>query len=265
MNAYEQKQEARRERLTAAAEAAAAESAARFAAADRIARVVDGQPILIGHHSEGHARADARRIDNHMRKGIEADNQTKRLARAAQAVGTGGISSDDPDAVTKLRDELAQAEALQAKMVAVNKAIRSKDPRATLSGLGYSDEQITTYLTPDRWQGYIGYPSYRLSNNNANIRRIKARIAELEELHARQQAAADSGAAPTETVIGGVTITEDVADNRILLQFAKMNGARDICRRYGFVWSPSRTAWVRKLHNGARYAAECAARDIAKL
>lgn len=65
-----------------------------FERAHEIMRMIPpGQPILIGHHSERHARADQKRIDNGIRKGIEegkkADHWQHRAAvNEVKAAGT---------------------------------------------------------------------------------------------------------------------------------------------------------------------------------
>jgi hypothetical protein len=145
MNTYEQKQEARRERLAARAERLAEKSQQAFA---RSSRAMDGipfgQPILVGHHSEGRHRAALKRSDNAMRQCCELLKQANETARRAESIGSGGISSDDPDAVTKLEQRLAELEAKRIK-------IKARD-----------------------------HESWELSNLAANIRRIKQRIAELK-------------------------------------------------------------------------------------
>lgn len=97
--------------------------------------------------------------------------------------------------------------------------------------------------------GRTGFPDYALQNNNANIRRIKQRI---EDLSKR----------PTEDAerqVKGVRVIEDAGENRMCLVFPGKPepDVRKNLRGHGFVWSPSRGAWVRKLNNGARYAAQC--------
>lgn len=74
MNHYERKQEARRERLLAAAERAEAQSEAAYKRADlreEASGIPFGQPILVGHHSERRHRAAIKRADNAMRASIE--------------------------------------------------------------------------------------------------------------------------------------------------------------------------------------------------
>ena len=62
-----------------------------------------------------------------------------------RSVGTGGISSDDPQAVEKLEAKLAALEKHQELMKAANSAIRMKDPTkgdAKLAELGYTPEEL---------------------------------------------------------------------------------------------------------------------------
>jgi len=102
--------EHRAERLGARAERLGAEAAARFAAADAIAaRFAFGQPILVGHHSERGARADQRRIENHMDKGCEAAAAARASERAAKVAGRGERYRSNPR-VTAERIERAEAE-----------------------------------------------------------------------------------------------------------------------------------------------------------
>lgn len=247
MNRYEEKQEARRERLERAADKARAESQQRFGIADRIGSFIPlGQPILVGHHSERRHRRDLEKIDNNMRKGLEASKRADQLEHLAATIGTHGISSDDPDAIAKLKAQIDSLEAWQDMARATNKLVRKND-RAGLLALGHTEERIAQLLTPDRFQGFAGYA---LTNNGANIRRLKARITELEARAAR---------APMETIAGdGWEIREDVDDNRISISFdVKPDRAMlDALRSAGFKWSPTRGAHVRMTSNAAIYHAK---------
>ncbi len=80
--------EARVDRFSRYADNAQRSSDAAFTQADGIASHIPfGQPILVGHHSERHARADAKRIENGMRKGIaEADRASYWKRRIASAI-----------------------------------------------------------------------------------------------------------------------------------------------------------------------------------
>lgn len=63
-------------RLETFADHAAGRSDAAFSLAHTISDAIPlGQPILVGHHSERHARRDASRIDNAMRAGVEQSHK----------------------------------------------------------------------------------------------------------------------------------------------------------------------------------------------
>ena len=124
------------------------------------------------------------------------------------AVGCAGIASDDPDALAQLQDKLAKREARQQAMKDANKAQRGS------------------------------FKTWQLSNNNAEIRRLRQRIEQIEKLHS---------AAPIERAGDGWRMFED--DGRIQISFDGKPAAelRQLCKGAGFVWSPSRCAWVRKV------------------
>src|SRR5690606_39184261 len=129
MRDYEQRKAARIERLRARAAAARAQGNERIDAARQLAeRIPLGQPILVGHHSERRARRDAERIRNGFTRGFERLKLADELDRRARAAEQNtAISSDDPDAVEKLRAELAKQEAFHARWKAINKALNLKD------------------------------------------------------------------------------------------------------------------------------------------
>jgi len=220
-NWYELKQEERRERYEKLAEKALKEAAAAHKAADQISSFIPlGQPILVGHHSEGRHRRDLVRIRRNTQKAFEAQDKSEYYSRRAASVGTGGISSDDPDAIDKLKARLAELEEHHAQMKAANK------------------------------QAPGTYPGYSLQNSNANLRRIRERIAALEKAATRQS---------SEIKTPGLTIRQDVDENRVMLIFEAIPPPeiRALCKKQGFRWSPSRKAWVRFLNNAGIWAAEC--------
>ena len=105
----------RAERLTSAAERAAAEASSRFATADRLGeRFAGGQPILVGHHSEAGARRDQSRMHNNMRAGIAAQDKASRLEDAAATANTRATQSESPvtigNRVARLEAELRDIE-----------------------------------------------------------------------------------------------------------------------------------------------------------
>ncbi|MBU2816259.1 hypothetical protein HF282_01955, partial [Acidithiobacillus ferrooxidans] len=106
--------------------------------------------------------------------------------------------------------------------------------------------------TPDV-MGTVGFASYSLSNNNANIRRLEERIQVLEKAQALED---------RETPYAWGTIRENKEINRIQFRFdGKPDEAvRDLMKSSGFRWAPSEGAWQRQWTGNAVYAA----RDVIK-
>lgn len=256
LNRYEQKQADRKARQAARAAKLRAQADEIHARTRReLSAIPFGQPILVGHHSEGRHRRLLARAQASTSKAFGIANQADELARRA-ATESNAISSDDEDAVTKLQAKLTSLEAAQTKMVAANKCVRKGD-RAGLVALGFTEQQAEDLFKPDL-AGRIGFASYALSNNNANIHATKARLARLQKVAQERQAiAAGEKAAPEPKNFTGGKLVEDIDDNRLCLIFDAKPAAPIIAelKGRGFKWSPSRGAWVRMLNNTARYQA----------
>lgn len=183
-------------------------------------------------------------------RNLEEWNYIQGLLDKIRSVGTGGISSDDPQAVEKLEAKLATLEKHQEMMKAANAAIRMKDPAkgdAKLAELGYTPEDIAKLRAPD-FCGRIGYPAYALQNNNANIRRIRGRIAELKKRTENT---------PEGWEFDGGRVVVNTAENRLQIIFDGKPDAdiRTELKGEGFRWAPSQGAWQRQLTDNAMRAA----------
>ena len=183
-------------------------------------------------------------------RNLEEWNYIQGLLDKIRSVGTGGISSDDPQAVEKLEAKLAALEKHQELMKAANVAIRMKDPTegdAKLAELGYTPEDIAKLREPD-FCGRIGYPAYLLQNNNANIRRIRGRI---EELKKRTENT------PEGWEFDGGRVVVNTTENRLQIIFDGKTDAdiRTELKGEGFRWAPSQGAWQRQLTDNAMRAA----------
>lgn len=241
--------EAKRERYGEMSDKAIKESAREFKRGDMSEAATGipfGQPILVGHHSEGRHRRTIERAHNAMRRGIEAEKKAGHYAEKAESYGKSGISSDDPEAVVKLREKLTGMEERQAQMKAANKLVKKKDFDGLVKMFGSA---VATQLTTANCFGGFGFEAYQLSNNNANMRRIRQRIKTLEQTTARET---------TERTVGDVTLIENVEINRVQLIFpGKPSGdIRANLKSHGFRWSPSQGAWQRQLNANGTYAAE---------
>ena len=215
-----------------------------------------GQPILVGHHSEARHRRDLDRSWNKMGQAVEAQKKADYYeAKAASAEANTAISADDPEAITKLKAKIEAAETLQARMKAINAAHRKylKNPD-TLDKANLSEAEkkhIRDYVPAYSWEPHPFAP-YQLSNNNANIRRMKQRLAGLERAETRET---------KEYTIEGVRVIENTEENRLQLFFdAKPpEETRKRLKSNGFRWARSIGAWQRQLNtlgNNARYFAE---------
>lgn len=250
MNDFEAKQQRRAERYRELAEKNANEATSRGNSPNVKAVIgMQGEPVKIGHHSERKHRRLLEKADQDMRKSIEADKKAEYYREKAASVGTGGISSDDPEALQKLREKLHRLEKRQKELKEINKIVRSQkdDPEKieAITQLGVKKETAEMVLQPD-YAGRVGIPAYAMQNNNANIRRIKKRIKEME--------AASEGENKNQKV-GDVEIIENVELNRLQIVFPDKPAAdiRELLKRNGFRWSRTNGAWQRQLNDRARY------------
>src|SRR3546814_8527809 len=129
-----------------------------------------GQPILVGHYSEGRDRNYRQRIHNTYGKAFDLEKRADHYAQEAAAVGYGGISSDDPDAIQKLMHQVEQLTANQERMKKSNQVIRKhKDnPEGQHNDflvLGYSKDSAQKLLTPE-FAGRVSFPCSAFTNNN---------------------------------------------------------------------------------------------------
>jgi hypothetical protein len=253
MNEFEQRQLSRAERMRARAANLRNEAESRREKSHKLIGIMNGSPILVGHHSEKRHRRDIDRIQSDMTRSFEADREAEALERRADNVehaveNQSVIYADDPDALSKLRTKLEGLEKAHALMVAINRAIgRRREPDAIKkaleeSGLGLKDSTIATFCCPDALGNY-GVPSYRVTNSNAEIRRTKARIAELERKATE--------APPEPETHGAVTIREEENRVRIIFPGKPDEQIRSRLKSRGFRWSPTAGAWQRHASPGA--------------
>lgn len=254
MNVYEARVEARRSSLQSKADRANKASTRLYKQAHQLAEAIPFvQPVLIGHHSEGRDRNYRRRIDSRMARSCAEATKAEHFARRAAAVGTGGVSSDDPEAIDKLQKELAERKTRQDRMTRTNALVRRKDA-AGLADMGLSAAAVASLLKLDE-TGKAGYPAYTIRNNGAQIRRIEARIRELERA-GEQKDREEEG--------NGYTYREDVAENRVMLAFPSKPSAavHKMLKSHGFQYSYTRDAYVRKLNANGKYAAQQARKEL---
>jgi hypothetical protein len=236
-SAFELKRQNRIQRLKERADRKRQEGEMRFKRADEIASFIPpGQPILVGHHSEKRHRKDLERIQNSMRKGfslIETANHLEQ--RAASSESNDAIFTEDPQAIQKLEAKIEGLEKAQARMKEVNRRIRVGQ---SLQDLGISVSAEENLKTPD-FLRRVGFPDYALKNNNANIRRLKARLEAIRKTQTQDT--------PEEIEVNGIRLVENIELNRIQLFFPGKPAVevRDKLKSDGFRWSPFNGCWQR--------------------
>lgn len=175
------------------------------------------------------------------------------ILRKIRSTGTGGIMSDDKNAVEKLTVKLEALEREQERMKAVNAYYRK---HKTLDGCPGLTEDARRRLESGMSRSVhdAPYPGWALSNNNANIHRIRDRIAALEK--EAQRAAENADAEPVEG--DGYKLVENAELGRIQFLFDGKpdESTRALLKSHGFRWSPSQSAWQRMLNDNGRYAAQ---------
>ncbi len=183
-------------------------------------------------------------------RNMEDWNEIQGLLDKIRSTGMGGISADDPQAIQKLEAKLEKLQAAQDNMKAVNAYYRK---HKTLDGCpNLSAERIEAMKADMSSQWHIEdkpYPSWALSNNNAEIRRIKGRIADLT----KKQETAYAG-----WEFDGGKVEANREDNRLQIYFEEKpdEKTREALKENGFRWSPKAGAWQRQLNDNAIYAAD---------
>lgn len=249
MNNYEAKQAARKARQLEKANKLREKSDTAYQRSHSyIEHIPPGQPILVGHHSEGRHRKALERSNHAMRESIEFDKKADYFERMAHTQSH-VISSDDEDAIEKLKIKLTQLEKNQVEMKQTNREYKKGGWDAVTGMDEATKKELVHHLAKFPWMK-LPFPAYALTNNNANIRRIKQRIAELE---------AKAKAPINEDIKGnGFIVSEHPDDNRIWVAFDE-KPSKDICqlmRSNGFKFSRSRgNAWIRMLNQNGRWAA----------
>lgn len=95
------------------------------------------------------------------------------------------------------------------------------------------------------------YGDFELSSLRGKIKRVQARLADLDKLQAAAQQPDNT------TKFDGGEIVRNAEENRLQILFDEIPDAdtRDALKSNGFRWSPRNKAWQRQLTQNAEYAA----------
>jgi hypothetical protein len=251
MNAYEERKQARIDGYYGKANKAQTNSNQLIDQSGKMMSAIPlGQPILVGHHSERGDRSYRSRANNKLVQGVDESNKADYyLAKAQAAENNTAISSDDPDAIAKLTEKLLGLQNHQAEMKKANTYYKK---HKTMKGYEDISPDYAAELDKKIKSGYSWnqqpFPSYLLTNNNANMRRIKSRI---DELKKRDENAAEQG-----WEFEGGRVEMNTEFNRIQIFFDEKpdEGIRAELKANGFRWAPSVEAWQRQLSANGLYA-----------
>lgn len=167
-----------------------------------------------------------------------------------RSTGMGGISADDPQAVQKLEKKLESLEKSQETMKAVNAYYRK---HKTLDGCPHlSPEQLEKLKADMASSWHLGdkpFATWALSNNSAEIRRVKDRIKSLSQQK-------EIGFVGWEFDGGKVEANTEANRLQIFFEDKPDEATREALKSNGFRWSPKAGAWQRQLTSNAYYAAD---------
>lgn len=259
MNDYEAKRAERVARMIARAERLEALANGVERRADQLAYVMNGQPILVGHHSERRHRRDldrqAKRYErvNALRQDAA---ELRRRARAAQE--NEAIQTEDPEAAEKIDAKAEEIRSAADLMTDANRVWRRLGRPACDDAEGWARiaEEIgaemakqaqRSYSQRESWQRDQPFPSWAIANARANARRLAKRKATVEGL-----AAMPAGRWTLELKApgaGSVELVRDPTANRWQLYFRAIPSpaVRAELKHWGWRWAPSAGAWQRHL------------------
>lgn len=167
-----------------------------------------------------------------------------------RSTGMGGISADDPQAVQKLEKKLESLEKSQESMKAVNAYYRKHKP---LDGCPHLPPKELEKLKADMGSSWHledkPFATWALSNNSAEIRRVKDRIKSLSQQK-------EIGFVGWEFDGGKVEANTEANRLQIFFEDKPDEATREALKNNGFRWSPKAVAWQRQLTSNAYYAAD---------
>ena len=203
-----------------------------------------------GFNNKRHSKAN-RSEERHYQIFREWRERAKRaIVRKAQPVKT--FESE----LERYKSELEGMQKTQELMKACNviiKKAKGKDCTTELIAAGLKEKYAKSIQEPDHC-GRIGFASYQLTNNLANIKRVEQRIKELE---AKEAARVETGEKRF-SFNGGEMVINYEAD-RIQIFFDNRPTTEELAawKQKGlssFNWSPSNKCWQRKITGNAHFA-----------
>lgn len=183
-------------------------------------------------------------------------NAIKDILRKIEQVGTGPVDLADPHAGEILADQLQKLTSRLEHVKALNSYYRKHQtfkgfPDLTAEASADMDRSFeelkarAPYVTKP-------FPDYELTSLRGKIKRVQARISELEALKAQSEQPQE------DTEFDGGRIVRNATENRLQILFDDIPDAdtRQALKSHGFRWSPRNQAWQRQLTRNAEYDAQ---------
>lgn len=156
--------------------------------------------------------------------------------------------------VAVMEKQLATAEKNQETMKAINAIVRKKITDAAkakkiVAETDFTEAQAKKLLKPDRGEKQ-GFQGFQLTNNRANIKRMRQRLSDMRTAESR------SGSKTVGKFDGGEIVNNFDAERiQIIFDEKPSEEKRKALKSRGFRWSPKNNAWQRKNTNNGLAAA----------
>lgn len=149
-------------------------------------------------------------------------------------------------------DSMRKSQEVMKACNAVIRKAKGTDCTEALLAAGLSESNARKIQLPD-YCGRIGFASFNLTNNLANIKRTEERIKELERREQFKEATAQ-----TDFTFEGGRVEVAAADDRFRVYHdTKPEQSKiDLLKRNGFKWSPFNKCWQRQITENARRAVQ---------
>lgn len=181
------------------------------------------------------------------KKNLDEWTNIQKIPEQIQSIGKGGISADDPEAVSKLQAQLTELTEAHKRKKSINAYYKKHNTLEGCPELNSEDAKSLSEYTIEL--GRVPYSHAELSNETSNIHRIEGRIKQLNQRKASPS---------TGWKFEGGEVKENTLNNRLQVLFDDKPDAelRADLKSHGFRWSPKENAWQRQLTNNALFSAK---------
>ena len=182
-------------------------------------------------------------------------NEIKAILNKIEAVGTGAVDLADPHAREMLTDQLQKLQSKLDESKALNAYYRKHKSFDGFPGLTAETAAKLTADFADTCQRcpWVKHPipDYELTSLRGKIKRVQARLDELDKRTEQAEQPAES------TKFSGGEIVRNLEADRLQILFDEKpdEETRAALKQNGFRWSPRYSAWQRQLTPNAEAAA----------